>query len=187
MPFKNVLKTDEILQLAKDLNFKEDFKIGFTYEEISKLISNGYKKVGYYIFNLLGFSKKDKQIGHYIACIILPKQRLILIYTCFGIVSFDVIKMFYDDKNYKDFNLVFDLSQDQIIKSNSCGWYCLRWLKEFERTDKITLENFVIYSLIKYPVIPENVNISMFYTNKNWSYERYKKYIDVYLKIIDEL
>lgn len=186
MTYKNILSTDDLKKLAKDLDLKFKFNTGFTYDEIYDLIKNNNGQ-SYYIFNLLGFSHIDNRIGHYIACIILPANKKILIYTCFGIIAADVVKMFYKFEKYKDYDLVFDLTQHQKINSNSCGWYCLRWLKEFDSTKKMTFFNYISYRLNKYPFKSiDNVDVLDFNVSEDWNPMRYSKYIDTYIKILNE-
>lgn len=188
MSYNNILNVEEIKKLAADLKLKRSFKIGFTYNEIYDLIKNN-KKPSNYIFNLLGFSHKDNQLGHYIACIIDREQKKILIYTCYGIISYDVIKMFYQFPIYDNCTICFDLSQHQKINSNSCGWYCLRWLKQFDGTDKINIDNFILFKKtgkidMNSKFDEKNIEEIGFNVNSNWNENRYKKYTKEYLDII---
>ena len=185
MSYKNILNVDELKKLADDLKLSFKFEIGFTYDEIYELIKN-CKQKSYYIFNLLGFSHLDNQMGHYIACIIIPFIKKVFVYTCYGIVSFDVLKLFYKFDKYKDYEIVFDLNQTQKSTSNSCGWYCLRWLKEFDTKKEIVFDNYIIYYLIKEPFNYDNLGVRDYSFTKNWNPKRYDKYTNMYVKIINE-
>lgn len=175
----NILSVEDLYDLAKDMKLKHKLYVGFTYDEIYKLIKDN-KGVNYYIFNLLGFSHLDNEMGHYIACIIDSEQKKIIIYTCYGITSYEIIKMFYSFDKYHNYEIYFDLDQQQKINSNSCGWYCLRWLKGFEKSKK-EFDNIMIVVYDKGQYL-----IKDFIVSKNWNVERYKKYTKEYLKRINK-
>lgn len=184
MSYNNILNVEELKKLTNDLKLNFKFDIGFTYDEIYNLIKNCEHKT-YYIFNLLGFSHLDNQIGHYIACIIVPVMKKIFIYTCFGIIAYDVLKLIYKFDKYKDYEIIFDLKQSQKSSSNSCGWYCLRWLKEFDTKKELVFDDYIIYYLIKSPFNYDNLGVKDFNISEDWNPRRYNKYIDMYIKIIN--
>lgn len=175
---KNILSVSDLYDLAKDMKLKHKFYVGFTYDEIYNLLENNVGQNDY-IFNLLGFSHLDNELGHYIACIVDPKQKKIIIYTCYGITSYEIIKMFYSFPKYRNCEIIFDLTQHQTDSSNSCGWYCLRWLKQFDDKKKVEFINYMIVYYNK-----SEFYIKDFVVSKNWNVERYKKYTNKYLKII---
>ena len=100
-------------------------------------------------------------------------NKNIFIYTCYGIISDDLLKVLI--KYYDNYNYIFILSQEnqQNLKSSSCGYYSLRFLKEFEEDD-LNKVNYVIYNNKK-NIIEFNIR------NEPFDLKKFINYLNVYL------
>lgn len=148
----------------------------FTHNEIIK----AFKQKNTYInliINLINVKEEHNKLGHWIALKIDNKTKQIYIYTCYGLISEELLDTLI--KYYHTYKYVFILSQvnQQNLKSSSCGYYSLRFLKEFEPDDLKEL-NYVVYNDDK------NI-ISLQLNNEMFDINLFTRVIETYLKSLE--
>lgn len=179
---KSVLTVDEINKLWDNMK-QENKQLAEMSFQCSFTKPKDLKKIN--ILNLLAFSGLTNITGHWIVVIPLsddevsPESRdsVAVVYTCFGIVSYDLFDWLRT--SYK--NIKFILDQQQNLNSSSCGYYCLRFIYQFLFKDSVF--NYIIYNN------SGSVNDSQFLIeedDKKFDVEKYKKILNVYLKLISQ-
>ena len=121
------------------------------------------------IINLINVKSDKDKVGHWIA--LKGMGDSVVIYTCYGIISEDLIDIL--SKRFKKFIFILSQKNQQNLKSESCGYYCLRFLKEFEPEDLSKL-NYIIYD--------KNKNIvSVVLEHEDFDLKKFKNFLNVYI------
>lgn len=167
--------SEDLLNYANKIDLK-NLKIAFEHQHIINLLNwiNNYKiKNINLIVNSLQIKKRIETVGHWIAIKIINDK--VFIYTCYGFIVDGIIDLL---NNYKYFYFVLSQEYQQTFNSKSCGFYCLRFLKEFEEND---------IKKINYLLTDNKGNtIKIVLNNEPFNYQKLFKYQISYLNQIGE-
>lgn len=165
--YNNLTTVEDVYYLANEM--KMFIKCFYTWPELRNYLNKYKPKNIKIVFNIIN---KPNRTGHWIAIYIINNE--VFIFTCFGIIYRPLNEMFYSLGYYKVY-YILDCKQD--LRSNSCGYYSLLFLKYFDK-DKLNDSSYVYYHKL-----PSKKIITTFKFKPDYDINKYIKYQKIFLSI----
>lgn len=168
--YNNLTTVDDIYYLSNEM--KIDLKCFYTYPELFNYLNKYKPKNINIIYNII--NKSDRP-GHWICIKII--NNYVYIFTCFGVIYRPLNEMFYRLGYY---NIIYIMDQKQKLNSDSCGYYCLLFIKSFNQ-NKLNDYNYIYYKKI---IKDNDYEIKKIYHfNDDFDIKKYIKYQKILLDI----